>query len=111
MSSTQVLGGAAIDRESDASFINVEPSRRVGDRWTVDLEFRGFVNVPPDDLFLYGIRKDDYLQTSWTWHWSASGTLNYQPFLNDDNARRWHGARPGDMMRHLVSRLPFEVTP
>ena len=69
VSSTQILGGAAIDRESGVSFINVEASRRVGDRWTVDVEFRGFVNVPPDDLFLYGIRKDDYLQASWTWHW------------------------------------------
>ena len=69
VSNTQVLGGAAIDRESGASFLNVEASRRVGDRWTVDVEFRGFVNVPPDDLFLYGIRQDDYLQASWTWHW------------------------------------------
>jgi len=67
--STAILGGAAIDRESGASFINVEASRRVGDHSTLDLEFRGFVHVPVDDLFLYGIRQDDYLQATWTWHW------------------------------------------
>ena len=67
--STAILGGAAIDRESGASFINVEASRRVGDHSTLDLEFRGFVHVPVDDLFSYGIRQDDYLQATWTWHW------------------------------------------
>jgi hypothetical protein len=66
---TEILGGAAIDRESGASFTNVEASRRVGDNSTLDLEFRGFVRVPVDDLFLYGIREDDYLQARWTWHW------------------------------------------
>ena len=67
--STEILGGAAIDRESGATFVNVEASRRVGDHSTLDLEFRGFLDVPADDLFLYGIRQDDYIQATWTWHW------------------------------------------
>ena len=67
--STQILAGAAVDHKSGASFLIVEASRRIGDRWTLDVEMRGFVNVPPDDLFLFGIRDDDYVQVSWGWHW------------------------------------------
>ena len=66
--STEVLAGVAIDRESGASFINVEISRRFGSRWTLDIEARSFLGVPPDDLFLYGIRYDDYVQASWSLH-------------------------------------------
>ncbi len=64
--STEVLAGSAFDRTSGASFMLVEASRRFGERWTLDVRMRGFVGVPPDDLFLYGIRNDDYVQASWT---------------------------------------------
>ena len=64
--STEVLAGSAFDRSSGASFLLVEASRRFGDRSTLDVRVRGFVGVPPDDLFLYGIRNDDYVQASWT---------------------------------------------
>ena len=63
--STEVLGGAAIDRTSGASFLLVEASRRFGERWTLDLRVRGFVGVPSNDLFLFGVRNDDYVQASW----------------------------------------------
>ena len=66
--STEVLAGAAVDRTSGASFVNIEASRRFGDRWTLDLRVRAFIAVPPDDLFLFGVRKDDYVQASWAFH-------------------------------------------
>ncbi len=66
--STELLAGAAIDRESGASFINVEASRRLGDRMTLDVEYRAFVGVPQEDFFLYGIRNDDYVQATLGFH-------------------------------------------
>jgi hypothetical protein len=64
--STEFLAGAAVDRASGASFLLVEASRRLGVRSTLDMRVRGFIGVPSDDLFLYGIRNDDYIQASWT---------------------------------------------
>jgi len=64
--SSEILAGSAFDRTSGASFLLVEASRRFGERSTLDVRIRGFVGVPPDDLFLYGIRNDDYMQASWT---------------------------------------------
>ncbi|MBM64122.1 MAG: hypothetical protein CL484_14330 [Acidobacteria bacterium] len=63
---TEVLAGTVLDRTSKASFLFVEASRRLGERSTLDVRIRSFVGVPPDDVFLYGIRNDDYLQASWT---------------------------------------------
>jgi hypothetical protein len=66
--STEILAGATIDRDTGASFINVEASRRFGQSWTLGIEARAFVGVPRQDLFLHGIRKDSYVQLSWSWH-------------------------------------------
>jgi hypothetical protein len=66
--STQALTGVAIDRSSGASFLTVEASRRFGARWTLDLRARGFIAVPPDDHFLFALRNDDHVQTSWNYH-------------------------------------------
>ena len=66
--STQILTGATVDRDTGASFINVEASRRFGDSWTLDFEARTFVGVPREDIFLHGIRKDSYIQLNWSWH-------------------------------------------
>jgi len=66
--STELLAGAAVDRQTGASFINVEASRRFGSRMTLDVEYRAFVGIPPEDIFLYGIRNDDYLQVTWAFH-------------------------------------------
>ena len=27
-----------------------------------------FIGIPPDDLFLFGIRNDDYVQATWSLH-------------------------------------------
>lgn len=66
--STQALTGVAIDRASGATFLTVEATRRFGVRWTLDLKVRGFIAVPPDDRFLFGLRHDDYVQASWNYH-------------------------------------------
>lgn len=63
---TAVLAGAVIDRDTQAALINVEASRRFGERWTVELEARAFVNVPDADLF-FGLRRDDYVQIRVAW--------------------------------------------
>jgi hypothetical protein len=52
--STALLAGAAVDRETGASFINVEASRRVGSRTTLEVEYRAFVGVPAEDFFSTG---------------------------------------------------------
>ena len=66
--STELLAGATVDRTSGASFVMVEASRRLGERSTLDIRVRSFVAIPPTDLFLYGIRNDDYLQAVWTFY-------------------------------------------
>ncbi len=66
--STQVLAGAAVDRQTGATFVNVEASRRFGQSWTMELQYRGFVDIPETDRFLFGLRNDDYLQAEWAWH-------------------------------------------
>ena len=59
--STSILAGAIIDHKSGATSITIEASRRLGDRWTIELESLAFVDVPLTDL-LYSIRRDDYVQ-------------------------------------------------
>lgn len=66
--STEILAGAALDRESGAAFIVAEARRRIGSRWTLDLVARSFVGIPASDFFLFGIRNDDYVQTSLAFH-------------------------------------------
>ncbi|MFQ5637185.1 MAG: hypothetical protein ACE5IR_04240 [bacterium] len=59
--STDLLAGVIIDKDTGSSFLNLEASRRLGDRYKLELEFRGFVNASELDLF-YGLRKDHYFQ-------------------------------------------------
>jgi hypothetical protein len=59
--STDILAGAIIDRDTGSSFLNLEASRRLGDRYKLEVEFRGFVNASPEEIF-YGLRKDHYFQ-------------------------------------------------
>lgn len=59
--STAILAGAFVDRETQATFVNVEAERRFGDRWFVGLDLRVLANVPSDDI-LSGLRRDDHLQ-------------------------------------------------
>jgi len=63
---TEILAGAAIDRETGATFLNVEADRRIGSRMSLELQGRFFLDVPPSDLFLFGVRNDDYVQAGWS---------------------------------------------
>lgn len=59
--STDFLAGAIVDADTQATLVNVEASRRIGDRWKIELEGRAFVNLGPSDV-LFSIRDDDHLQ-------------------------------------------------
>ena len=59
--STELLAGAVIDLDGDATLFNIEASRRLDDHWKLELETRIFHNISPED-FQYSMRNDDYLQ-------------------------------------------------
>jgi len=58
--STELLAGATVDLDTATTFYNVEASRRLGERWKLYLEIRGFVNTDPKDAG-YVLRKENYL--------------------------------------------------
>jgi hypothetical protein len=64
---TQMLAGTIVDRKTGAVFASVEASRRLGDRWRLNLEARLFVGLPPTD-YLYGFRNDDHVQLEFSWY-------------------------------------------
>ncbi len=57
---TQFLLGGIVDRESQATLLSLEASRRLKNQWTVELESRAFLGVGDGDL-LHGFRRDGYL--------------------------------------------------
>jgi len=59
--STQALLGVVIDREHRTQVWKFEASRRLGDKWKLNIEARRFRDVARDDV-LYGLRQDSYLQ-------------------------------------------------
>lgn len=65
--SSEVLGGAIVDVDNGSMAWLLEARRRVGDRWTLDLEARGFLNADSGDP-LYGLRRDAYVQLGLGWH-------------------------------------------
>lgn len=58
---SQVLGGWVNDLAGEGRFINLEASRRLGERWRLELEMRWFVDVDPASA-LAGARRDDLVQ-------------------------------------------------
>ena len=58
--SMEILAGAIVDRDSGATLVSVEASRRLSDRWTLELEGRFFTNVPQNDP-LTAIASDDHI--------------------------------------------------
>ena len=58
---TSILAGVIVDDHSGSMLATVEASRRLGDRWTIEVESLSFFDVPPTGL-LYGVRRDDYVQ-------------------------------------------------
>jgi hypothetical protein len=59
--STEFLAGAAVDIDTRTTFASVEASRRIGERWTVELDARVFANVAETDI-LFDLRNDSLLQ-------------------------------------------------
>jgi len=59
--SSELLLGLIIDNDDQSKMLNIEGSRRFGERWKLSLEARAFSKVPEQGL-LYGMRDDDYLQ-------------------------------------------------
>jgi len=65
--STEMLFGWVQDIDTDAQFIFLEASRRLGDQWTLEVEVRTFMNQP-STAFLYALRDDDLLQCVLQYH-------------------------------------------
>ena len=61
--SSELLFGWVQDVDTDARFIFLEASRRLGDQWTLELEVRTFLDQPPS-AFLFALRDDDLLQVT-----------------------------------------------
>jgi hypothetical protein len=59
--STEVLTGAIVDRETDATLFLLEAGRRIGASWKIEAEIRAFSGTPPTDP-LASLRADDYFQ-------------------------------------------------
>ena len=64
---TAILAGAVVDRSSGATAFLFEASRRVGSRWTVNLEGRGFWNADANEPF-YAFRQDSHGELKITHH-------------------------------------------
>lgn len=59
--STEVLAGVIVDSDTQATFGNLEASRRLGQSWKISLEARIFANQENQDLF-FDLRNDDYVE-------------------------------------------------
>ena len=59
--STELLAGVIADGEGDATNLNLEASRRIGERWKVELEARAWTGVDRDDA-MFPLQRDDYVQ-------------------------------------------------
>ncbi len=59
--SSELLVGTINDRRNRARTFNLEASRRLGRRYKLSIEARGFTGAPPTDP-AYVWRRDDYLQ-------------------------------------------------
>jgi hypothetical protein len=59
--STEALFGVIVDRRAGTRFLSLEASRRLGSRWKLSMESRGFAGVRKTDP-LFGFRRDSYLQ-------------------------------------------------
>lgn len=65
--SSQLLAVAVVDRLTQARFVRVEASRRLGSRWTVSLDGRFFAGARADDP-LASFGADDHVQAELALH-------------------------------------------
>jgi len=66
--STELLFEWVQDIDTDARFIFLEASRRLGDDWTLELELRTFLGQP-STAFLFALRDDALLQLVLQYHY------------------------------------------
>ena len=57
---TSVLAGAIVDLDNQSSVVLIEAERRLGNRWSIDVEARLFLNAD-DDPLLNNFREDDFI--------------------------------------------------
>ena len=57
---TSVLAGAIVDLDNQSSLVLIEAERRLGNRWSIDVEARLFLNAD-DDPLLNNFREDDFI--------------------------------------------------
>ncbi len=62
--SSEMLLSVVVDRNTQARLMNIEGSRRIGERWKVLFQGRLFSDIPASDP-LFGFRNDDFLQVTW----------------------------------------------
>ena len=65
---TSLLAGVAVDLETQELFLNIEAERRFGDKLSVELQLRTFMNAEPGDA-LFAVKPDDYLQLRLSWYY------------------------------------------
>lgn len=65
---TSMLAGVAVDLDTRELFLNIEAERRFGDKLSVELQLRAFMNAEPGDA-LFAVEQDDYLQLRLSWYY------------------------------------------
>ena len=58
---SEMLVGIVVDHSNGTRSISLEASRRLGDRWKLELDVRGYSHVADDDL-LFSFRRDAHVQ-------------------------------------------------
>tara|TARA_R110001599_G_C12277316_1_gene663104 strand:- start:28370 stop:29542 length:1173 start_codon:yes stop_codon:yes gene_type:complete len=64
---TNILAGAIVDPDDGETVALIEAQRRLGERWTLELELRALMNIPKQGR-LYGIERDSYLTLRGSWY-------------------------------------------
>ena len=60
--SSVLLAGAVVDRTSSTTLFLVEASRRVTEKWKIEIEARGFVGANSQEDPFYSFRRDGHLE-------------------------------------------------
>ena len=66
--STEMLAGVILDTRDGTAIGKIEASRRLGERWKLNLTARSFHNIPANDQPLGGLRRDDSLLVGLRYH-------------------------------------------
>ena len=64
---SSVLGGVVVDLDHGSLFGSIEASRRLGGSSKLALELRLFSNIDPADTSFSAVRRDDYLQITYSY--------------------------------------------